>query len=181
MRYSFIGKNVDVTENFQNKIIGKIDRAAKLFPADSEANIILSDVKLDKKVDVTVNLPNKRIIKAEVVKDDLMAAVDEAVDILERQMVKYKNKLNSKAKRSTAFADELNAIAFADDEYDEDDGIKIVKNKRFSVKPMDAEEACMEMEMMGHSFFVFRDASTDEICVVYKRKDGAYGLIEPEY
>ncbi len=181
MRYSFIGRNIDVTENFQNKIIGKIDRVAKLFPPDSEANVVLSDVKLDKKVDVTINLPNKRIIKAEVVKDDLMAALDEAVDILERQMVKYKNKLNSKAKRSTAFADELNAIAFDDDHYDEDDGIKIVKNKRFFVKPMDAEEACMEMEMMGHSFFVFRDAVSDEICVVYKRKDGAYGLIEPEY
>ena len=108
-----------------------------------------------------------------------MAAVDEAVDVLERQMVKYKNKLHDRAKRIPAFADELNAIALDEDEYN-DDQINIVKSKKFFVKPMDAEEACMEMDMMGHNFFVFRNAQTDEINVVYKRKDGAYGLIEPE-
>ena len=117
MRYSFIGKNFDVTDNFSNKITAKLDRIAKLFPAESEANIVLTEVKLDKKVDVTISLPNKRIIKAEVVNSDFMAAVDEAVDILERQMVKYKNKLHDRAKKSPAFADELNAIALdADDE-----------------------------------------------------------------
>lgn len=180
MRYSFIGKNFEVTDNFSNKISAKLDRIAKLFPKESEANIVLTEVKLDKKIDVTISLPNKRIIKAEVVSDDFMAAVDEAVDVLERQMVKYKNKLHDRAKRSPAFADELHAIALAEDEYTEDDSINIVKSKRFFVKPMDAEEACMEMDMMGHNFFVFRNAETDEINVVYKRKDGAYGLIEPE-
>ena len=179
MRYSFIGKNFDVTDNFSNKISAKINRIAKLFPEESEASIVLTEIKLDKKVDVTVSLPNKRIIKAEVTKDDFMAAVDEAVDVLERQMVKYKNKLHDRAKRIPAFADELNAIALDEDEYN-DDQINIVKSKKFFVKPMDAEEACMEMDMMGHNFFVFRNAQTDEINVVYKRKDGAYGLIEPE-
>lgn len=179
MRYSFIGKNFEVTDNFSNKITAKLDRIAKLFPDESEANVVLTEIKLDKKIDVTVNLPNKRIIKAEVVSDDFMAAVDEAVDILERQMVKYKNKLHDRARKSSAFAEELQAVALAEDEYD-DEGINIVKSKRFFVKPMDAEEACMEMDMMGHNFFVFRNADTDEINVVYKRKDGAYGLIEPE-
>lgn len=180
MRYSFIGKNFEVTDNFSNKIAAKLDRIAKLFPEESEANVVLTEIKLDKKIDVTISLPNKRIIKAEVLSDDFMAAVDEAVDILERQMVKYKNKLHDRAKKSPAFADELNAIALAEDEYNDDEGINIVKSKRFFVKPMDAEEACMEMDMMGHNFFVFRNAETDEINVVYKRKDGAYGLIEPE-
>lgn len=179
MRYSFIGKNFEVTDNFSNKISAKINRIAKLFPEESEASIVLTEIKLDKKVDVTVSLPNKRIIKAEVTKGDFMAAVDEAVDVLERQMVKYKNKLHDRAKRIPAFADELNAIALDEDEYN-DDQINIVKSKKFFVKPMDAEEACMEMDMMGHNFFVFRNAQTDEINVVYKRKDGAYGLIEPE-
>ena len=78
MRYSFIGKNFDVTENFSNKITAKLNRIAKLFPAESEANIVLTEVKLDKKVDVTISLPNKRIIKAEVINSDFMAAVDEA-------------------------------------------------------------------------------------------------------
>lgn len=180
MRYSFIGKNFDVTDNFSNKITAKLDRIAKLFPAESEANIVLTEVKLDKKVDVTISLPNKRIIKAEVVNSDFMAAVDEAIDILERQMVKYKNKLHDRAKKSPAFADELNAIALDADEYTDEDTVNIVKSKKFFVKPMDAEEACMEMDMMGHNFFVFRNAETDEIAIVYKRKDGAYGLIEPE-
>lgn len=179
MRYSFIGKNFEVTDNFSNKIAAKLDRIAKLFPEESEANIVLTEIKLDKKIDVTISLPNKRIIKAEVVSDDFMASVDEAVDILERQMVKYKNKLHDRAKRIPAYADELHAIALEEDEYT-DDAINIVKSKRFFVKPMDAEEACMEMDMMGHNFFVFRNAETDEINVVYKRKDGAYGLIEPE-
>ena len=180
MKYAFKGVNVDVTDNFQSKIIDKLSRIEKLYPEGAEANIILSNVKLDKKVDVTVNLPNKRIIKAEVTADDLMVAVDEAVDILERQLVKYKSRLVDKAKKSPVFADELNSISLADDSYEES-GIDIVKNKRFFVKPMDAEEAVMEMEMLGHSFFVFRNAETDEVNVVYKRKDGAYGLIEPEY
>lgn len=180
MRYSFIGKNFDVTDNFSNKISAKLDRISKLFPKDAEANIVLTETKLDKKIDVTVSLPNKRIIKAEVTKDDFMAAVDEAVDILERQMVKYKNKLHDRAKKLPAYAAELKAIALDEDEYTDDDAINIVKSKRFFVKPMDAEEACMEMDMLGHTFFVFRNAETDDINIVYKRKDGAYGLIEPE-
>lgn len=180
MRYSFIGKNFDVTDNFSNKISAKLDRIAKLFPQEAEANVLLTETKLDKKIDVTVSLPNKRIIKAEVTKDDFMAAVDEAVDILERQMVKYKNKLHDRAKKVPAYAAELNAIALDEDEYSDEDTINIVKSKKFFVKPMDAEEACMEMDMLGHSFFVFRNAENDEINIVYKRKDGAYGLIEPE-
>lgn len=180
MKYSFKGINVDVTENFQNKIIDKLARIEKLYPDNSDATIILSDIKLDKKVDITVNLPNKRIIKAEVTSNDLMAAIDEAVDILDRQLVKYKSRLVDKAKRSPAFADELHAMTFNEDDYEEN-AINIVKNKRFFVKPMDAEEAVMEMEMLGHNFFVFRNAITDDINVVYKRKDGAYGLIDPEY
>ncbi len=179
MRYTFVGKNFDVTDNFSAKISAKLNRIAKLFPEDSEANVVLSEVKLEKKVDITVDLPNKRIIKAEVKSGDFMASVDEAVDILERQMVKYKNKLRGKAKKSPAFADELNELVLPDEGYAED-SINIVKSKRFFVKPMDAEEACMEMDMMGHNFFVFRNSQTDEINVVYKRKDGAYGLIEPE-
>ena len=131
-------------------------------------------------MDVTENLPNKRIIKAEVTKDDFMAAVDEAVDILENQMVKYKNKLHDRAKKVPAYAAELSAIALDEDEYSDEDTINIEKSKKFFVKPMDAEEACMQMDMLGHSFFVFRNAESDEINIVYKRKDGAYGLIEPE-
>ena len=169
-----------VTENFQNKIIAKIDKINKLFPEDSEVNVALMDIKLDKKVEVTVKLPNKRIIKAEVTKNDLMAAVDEAVDILERQMIKYKSKLNSRAKRNKSFADELKAISSPDDVYHEESNAEIIKVKTIDIKPMDPEEATMEMELLGHSFFVFKDANTNNVLVVYKRKHGGYGMIEPE-
>jgi putative sigma-54 modulation protein len=180
MRYSFVGKNVDITENFQEKIIKKLERIAKLFPADAEAAVTLSDIKLSKKADVTVTLPNKRILKAEVIDTDLMAGLDRVVDILEGQMVKYKNRLHDKAKRSQSFADELNAIALEDDSYEEEEDSPIVKVKKIPVKPMDPEEAVMQLEMLGHSFFVFRNAQSDEVNVVYKRNDGAYALIETE-
>lgn len=183
MRYSFTGKNVDVTENFQNKIIAKLERISRLIPNDAEAAIKLDDISDSKigskKVEVTVKLPTNRILKAEVLSSDLMVAMDDVVDILEKQMVRYKNRLKDKSQRNTKFAEELSAVALEDDEYT-DEGIKIVKNKKFFAKPMDAEEAVMEMEMLGFNFFVFRNAATDEIDVVYKRKDGNYGLIEPE-
>lgn len=181
MRYSFIGKNIDITENFQEKLEKKLGRIEKLFPENTEAAVSLSDIKLSKKAEVTVTLPNKRVLKAEVIKDDIMAAMDEVVDILERQMVRYKNRLNDKAKRSTSFADELHAVALADDNYDDEEvSSSIVRTKHIPVKPMDPEEAVMEMEMLGHSFFVFINSITEEFSVVYKRKDGAYALIEPE-
>lgn len=183
MRYSFTGKNVNITENFQNKIIAKLERINRLIPDDADAVIKLDDIndsKLEsKKVEVTVKLPTNRILKAEVLSNDLMAAMDDVVDILEGQMVKYKNRLKDKSQRNSKFAAELDMVALDDDEYT-DDGIRIVKNKKFFAKPMDAEEAVMEMEMLGFNFFVFRNARTDEIDVVYKRKDGDYGLIEPE-
>lgn len=180
MRYSYNGKNIDITDNFQNKIENKINRIAKLFPEDTEVIVTLSVIKLDNKAEVTIKLP-KRILRAEVTKDDMMAAIDEAVDILEGQMTKYKSRLKDKSKKDGSFVDELNAFLNADEDYDEEESLNIVRTKRFTVKPMDAEEAVMEMELLGHSFFVFRNAATDEINVVYKRKDGAYGLIDPEY
>ena len=177
MRYTFIGKGLDLTENFQNKIMAKLNRISKLIPEDAETVVKLTVIKLDNTAEVTVKLP-KRILRAEVTTNDMMASIDEIVDILEQQMVKYKSRLKDKAKQNPGFIEELGA--FGDDDV-EDEGIDIVKTKHFVVKPMDAEEAVMEMELLGHNFFVFLDAQTDEISVVYKRKDGKYGLIEPEY
>lgn len=179
MRYSYNGKNIDITENFRAKIENKLNRISKLFTPDTEVTVSLSVIKLDNKAEVTVKLP-KRILRAEVVRDDMMAAIDEVVDILEGQMTRYKSRLKDKSRRDGSFVDELNAL-ISDDDQVEEDGLEIVRTKHFTVKPMDAEEAVMEMELLGHNFFVFRNASTDEINVVYKRKDGAYGLIEPEY
>ena len=180
MRYSFFSKTIDVTENFQGKITKKLNRVAKLFPEDAETVVTLTEIKDKNKVEVTVTLPNKRIVKAEVLDRDIMVALDDVVDILEKQVVKYKNRLNDKAKRSKSFADELNAVATGNEEYESAETSSIVKVKNIPVKPMDPEEAVMQMEMIGHSFFVFINSDTNQVNVVYKRNDGAYALIVPE-
>ena len=97
-------------------------------------------------------------------------------EIIERQLKKYKTKLVDQEQSALSFSE-----AYIEEDAEEPDAVKIVRTKRFAVKPMDPEEACIQMELLGHSFFVFRDAETDEVCVVYKRKDGTYGLIEPEF
>jgi putative sigma-54 modulation protein len=109
-------------------------------------------------------------------------ALDEVVDILERQMVKYRKRIKEKARRDVSFKEELRLVP---DGYDipaeSDDGeIIIDKTKKFAMKPIDAEEAVVEMEMLNHTFYVFRNRETDEVNVVYKRKNGTYGIIEPE-
>ncbi len=180
MRYSFTGKNTTVTDALKEKITSKLERIEKLVPESTSVTVTLSVVKLDHTIEVTVNLP-KRILRAEVTKQDMYAAIDEVVDVLEKQMVKFKNRLRDKARRDTSFVDELKYFEpISKEDALDDDEVKIAKTKRFAVKPMDAEEAVMEMEMLGHNFFVYRNASSDEINVVYKRKNGTYGLIEPE-
>lgn len=179
MRYSFTGKNTTITEALKDKITAKLGRLEKLFPEDISITVTLSVVKLDHTIEVTVNLP-KRILRAEVTSDDMYSAIDEVVDVLEKQMVKYKNRLRDKSRRDTSFIEELKAFKEDDDYNDEDEGIKIARIKKFPIKPMDAEEAVMEMEMLGHNFFVFRNAGNDTFNVIYKRKNGTYGLIDPE-
>ena len=122
---------------------------------------------------------HKRILRAEVAKDDMYAAIDEVVDKLEKQMVKYKSRLRDKSRRDSSFADELKSISL-EVNTDDEEVTKIEKVKRFEIKPMDPEEAVLEMELISHNFFVFRNAETDNINVVYKRKDGSFGLIDPE-
>ena len=106
----------------------------------------------------------------------MYVSIDLVEEIIERQLRKYKNKLIDHKQAASNFNQ-----AFMEDDYFEDDAIQIVKTKRFAIKPMDAEEACVQMELLGHSFYVFRNAQTNEVNVVYKRKGNTYGLIEPEY
>src|SRR5699024_3677298 len=122
------------------------------------------------------------LLRAEEHHADLYAAIDLVVDKLERQIRKYKTKVNRKFRQKGAakhvFAElEKEAKDIAEEE--ESDEIEIVRTKRFNLKPMDSEEAILQMDMLGHSFFVFTNAETNDTNVVYKRKDGKYGLIEP--
>lgn len=181
MRYNIIGKNIDVWDKTKEAIERKMDRIAKLFPEDTEATITLSVEKQVATVEVTIPMYT-RIARAEVQDADMTAAIDKAVDILEGQVVRYKKRMRTKIRGGAeAYAAEYAAILIPEEDLEGEESVKIEKIKRFDVKPMDAEEAVMEMELIGHSFFVFRNGETDEINVVYKRKNGTYGLIEPEY
>ena len=174
MRYNIIGKNIDVWDKTKEMVEKKMDRIAKLFPADTEATITLSLEKQVATVEVTIPM-NKRYARAEVQDADMTAAMDKTVDILEGQVVRYKKRMRTKIRNGAdAYAAEYAAILVPEESLDDEPLVKIEKVKRFAVKPM-------EMELVGHSFFVFRDAETDEVSVVYKRKNGTYGLIEPEY
>jgi len=123
-------------------------------------------------------------LRAEVTAPDMYAAVDGAVDVLDKQMIKYKKRLKDRSRRDSSLKGELEMFSMPDDDatYVDDEGkdeIVIERRKHFPLKPMDVEEAVMSMEMLGHNFFVFRNSATDEINVVYKRNQGTYGLIDP--
>jgi len=184
MRYSFTGKEgIEVGEALKQKTTDRLDKLAKIIPENSEVFVTFSAVRKMNTVEVTIPL-KKHVLRAEVMSMDMQTALDQAADILEIQMLKFKSRLSRKAKIDPNFKEEL-AMYFAPQEDDEDDDenestVVIKRSKKFALKPMDAEEAVMNMELLGHSFFVFRNAETDEVCVVYKRNDGAYGLIEPE-
>jgi putative sigma-54 modulation protein len=175
MRYIISGKNIDVTESLKTAVYEKIGKLERYFTPDTEIHVTLSVEKERKKIEVTIPVKGS-IIRAEEVSNDMYASIDLVEEIIERQLRKYKNKLVNHKQASSNFNK-----SFIDDDYLEEDGIKIVKTKRFAIKPMDAEEACVQMELLGHNFYVFRNASTDEVNVVYKRKGNTYGLIEPEY
>ncbi|MDD3393971.1 MAG: ribosome-associated translation inhibitor RaiA [Clostridia bacterium] len=181
MLYNIIGKNIDVWDKTKEAVESKMNRIEKLFPADAAATVTLSLEKLVSTVEVTIPM-NKRLIRAEVCDSDMMAAMDKAVDILDAQIVRYKKRMRTKVRQQgDGYMDEYRAIMVPETNLDEEPLYKIERIKHFEVKPMDAEEAVMEMELIGHSFFVFRNGETDEVNVVYKRKNGSYGLIEPEF
>ncbi len=184
MRFSFTGRNVSVTDALKERAESKIGRMERLLPNDAEVNVTFSVSKLNNKVEVTIPL-RKRILRAEVVSTDMYASIDEVVDILEKQINKYKGRLRDRSRKDGSFKEEysymVGSTPTAEAEGNGTNTIIIEKNKRFALKPMDAEEAVMEMELLGHSFYAFRNGKTDEVNVVYKRNDGTYGLIEPEY
>lgn len=174
MRYTISGKNIKVTSALKEVIIQKIGKLDKYFLEETEAQITLGTVKKVHIIEVTIPIKGT-IIRAEEEADSMYTAIDLVVDVIERQLLKHKKKLVDRHRNNGGFKS-----TFMDIDYEEDEGINIVRSKKFPVKPMDAEEACMEMELLGHSFFVFRDRHTDEIGVVYKRKDGQFGIIAPE-
>lgn len=174
MKVNIYGKNMQLTEALKEATIKKIKRLDKFFQQDVEAKVVLSIERNDQKVEVTIPF-NGRIARVEESSDDMYNSIDEAVESLEQQLRKYKTKLQDKRQSSESI--KFDNFESLDEEENE---FKVVKTKRFAIKPMNIEEAVLQMDLLKHNFFVFLNADSEEVNVVYKRKDNNYGLIEPE-
>ncbi|MBE5882616.1 MAG: ribosome-associated translation inhibitor RaiA [Lachnospiraceae bacterium] len=174
MKYIIIGKNIDVTPGLRTAVEDKIGKLEKYFTPETEVHVTLSVEKDRQKIEVTIPVKGN-IIRSEQVSNDMYVSIDLVEEIIERQLKKYKNKLVDKQQGSNYFKQE-----YIDKEYTDEDDVKIIRTKKFDIKPMYPEDACVQMELLGHNFFVFCNAETDQVNVVYKRKGGTYGLIEPE-
>ena len=175
MRYTISGKNINITEGLKEAVEHKLGKLERYFSPDTEVQVTLSVEKDRQNIEVTIPIKGT-IIRAEQNSSDMYVSIDLVQEILERQIKKYKTKIVDKKQSAAAFSD-----AFIQEEAEPEEAINIVKTKRFAMKPMDPEEACLQMELLGHDFYMFLNAETDQINVVYKRKANSYGLIEPEY
>lgn len=175
MKFVIVGKNIEVTPGLRSAVEDKIGKLEKYFTSEAEAHVTLSVEKERQKIEVTIPVKGS-IIRSEQVSNDMYVSIDLVEEIIERQLKKYKNKLVDQKQSAGFFKQE-----FIDKEYMDEEEIKIIRSKKFDIKPMYPEDACIQMELLGHNFFVFCNAETDQINVVYKRKGNTYGLIEPEY
>ena len=174
MKFIISGKNITVTDGLRTAVEDKLGKLERYFTPDTEVVVTLSVEKERQKIEVTIPVKGN-IIRSEQVSNDMYVSIDLVEEVIERQLRKYRTKISAKKYAPAIFQDDF---VEADDAEDEE--IKIVRTKRFGMKPMYPEDACIQMELSGHDFFVFRNAENDEVNVVYKRKGNTYGLIEPE-
>ncbi|MDQ0177074.1 ribosome hibernation-promoting factor, HPF/YfiA family [Bacillus chungangensis] len=181
MNYNIRGENIEVTPAIRDYVEKKVSKLDRYFNETPNANVHVNlKVYQDKtaKVEITIPLPSL-VLRAEETNLDMYAAVDLIVDKLERQIRKHKTKVNRKFRErgnTKEFFANVAGNGAAQDE--EENDLEVVRTKRFDLKPMDSEEAVLQMNLLGHSFFVYTDADTNSTNIVYRRKDGKYGLIE---
>ena len=174
MKFIIVGRNIEVTPGLRSAVEDKLSKLEKYFNPETEVHVTLSVEKERQKIEVTIPVKGS-IIRSEQVSNDMYVSIDLVEEVIERQLKKYKSKLIKRHQEAAAFKREYVERSY----YDEED-IKIVRKKQFDIKPMYPEDACIQMELLGHSFFVFNNAETGQVNVVYKRKGDTYGLIEPE-
>lgn len=175
MRITITGRNLDITPGLREAVEDKLGKLEKYFTPDTDVIVTLSVEKERQKIEVTIPVKGN-IIRSEQVSNDMYVSIDLVEEVIERQLKKYKNKIIDAKQGSSHFQPE-----FIEKDTPEDDEIRIIRTKRFGMKPMYPEDACVQMELLGHNFFVFQNAETEEVNVVYKRKGNTYGLIEPEF
>ncbi|KPU44755.1 putative sigma-54 modulation protein [Oxobacter pfennigii] len=177
MKIIVSGKNIDVTDALKDTVIKKISKLDKYFNPEVEAQATLSVQKNRHIIEVTIPFDGS-ILRGEEATDDMYTSIDKVLDKLEKQIAKHKTRMERKLKTSS-----IRLAGTETDLNDDEDSLTpvIVKTKRFAIKPMPVDEAVMQMDLLGHSFYVFLNGETEEVNVVYKRNDGKYGLIEPEF
>lgn len=168
MKITITGRKIDLTEGLKNKVTKKLSKLDKFFNEDAEAKVKLSVEKDRQTVEVTV-IQKGFIFRAEETNSDMYAAIDRIIDVLERQIRKNKTKLAKKLKAS--------AFEGYTDDVKEEKEFNIIKTKRIDIKPMSVEEAILQMNMLGHEFYIFTNSENEHTEVVYKRKDGNYAII----
>lgn len=174
MKFIIVGRNIEVTPALRSTVEEKIGKLGKYFNPDTEVHVTLSVEKECQKIEVTIPVKGN-IIRSEQVSNDMYVSIDLVEEIIERQLKKYKTKIVDKHQAGGSFSK-----MYVENDYVDEEEVRIVRTKRFDIKPMYPEDACIQMELLGHSFFVFINAETDQVNVVYKRKGDTYGLIEPE-
>lgn len=177
MNFIISGKNIDVTPGLKSCIEQKLGKLERYFTPETEIIVTLSVEKGRQKIEVTIPVKG-HIIRSEQSSNDMYVSIDLVEEVIERQLRKYKNKLVARNQEGSNFKQEFFE---SEDTSSEDDEIKIIRTKRFGIKPMFPEDACIQMDLLGHDFYVFFNAETEEVNVVYKRKNGTFGLIEPEF
>lgn len=175
MRITITGRNLELTDGLRSAVEDKLGKLERYFNPDTDIFVTLSVEKERQKIEVTIPVKGN-IIRSEQVSNDMYVSIDLVEEVIERQLKKYKKKIISKQQNATSFKKE-----FIEKETDADDEIRIIRTKKFDMKPMYPEDACVQMELLGHDFFVFCNAETETVNVVYKRKGNTYGLIEPEF
>lgn len=174
MNFLIYGKNLEVTDGLRNQVETKLSKLERYFNKDTEIQVTLKTQKDSQIVEVMVPVRGGGMIRAEERSGDLYASIDMVEDTMERLLRKNKNKLVKKYQSPIYTKD------FIEEDFEEEEKLDIVRTKSFGLKPMFTEDACLQMDLLGHNFYVFLNAETDEVNVVYKRKNGGYGLIEPE-
>lgn len=180
MKFNIIGRNMTVTEGLRSYVEKKFSKLNYYFTEETEVHVTLSTQKDQAKVEVTIPLKGTTI-HAEEACADMYLSIDLLEEIVERQLRRNRKKIIDRRQQAPAFSEMFMTEDPVADPEEEEGAIHIVKSKRFAMKPMDPEEACFQMEMSGHTFYVFCNSDTNQVSVVYKRKDGNYGLIEPEF
>ena len=179
MKVNVYGRNMKVGQQLQARIEEKLSKFNRYFGEEATANVKVRSEKEEKIIEVTMQI-RSHYYRAECRAEDTFSALDQSIDVLEGQIRKHKTKIEKKI-HDYAYMKEYLKSETIDTEESGDDEPRITKRKSFEIVPMDADEAVLQMELLNHSFFAYLDGETGKVCVVYKRNDGNYGLIEPVY